>query len=55
MAGTEAKRQGLDPTALLGHTDAKMTKRYLRDREIPVVNGPSFRQNLDSIGQLKNK
>jgi len=42
MAGTEAKRQGLDPTALLGHADAKMTRRYLRDREVPVVEGPSF-------------
>jgi integrase len=42
MAGTEAKRQGINPTALLGHTDAKMTRRYLRDREIPVVEGPSF-------------
>lgn len=42
MAGTEAKRQGIDPTALLGHADAKMTRRYLRDREIPIVAGPSF-------------
>lgn len=42
MAGTEAQRQGINPTALLGHTDAKMTRRYLRDREIPVVEGPSF-------------
>ncbi|MBE5529219.1 tyrosine-type recombinase/integrase [Laribacter hongkongensis] len=38
MAGTEAKRQGLDPTALLGHSDPKMTRRYLRDREVPVVS-----------------
>lgn len=37
---TDAKRQGLDPTALAGHTDAKMTERYIRAREIPVVEGP---------------
>jgi integrase len=42
MAGTEAKRQGINPTALLGHADPKMTRRYLRDRETPVVEGPSF-------------
>lgn len=42
MAGTEAKQQGVDPTALLGHTDAKMTRRYLRDREVPVVDGTRF-------------
>lgn len=53
MAGTEAKRQGINPTALLGHADPKMTRRYLRDREIPVVEGPSFGQQLDSIGKLK--
>lgn len=44
MAGTEAKRQGIDPTALLGHADAKMTRRYLRDREIPVVSANRFGQ-----------
>jgi integrase len=44
MAGTEAKRQGIDPTALLGHADPKMTKRYLRDREIPVVTANSFKK-----------
>jgi len=45
MSGTEAKRQGMNPTALLGHTDEKMTRRYLRDRETPVVEGPSFGQS----------
>lgn len=48
MAGTEAKRQGIDPTALLGHADSKMTKRYLRDRETPVVASNSF-------GRVQNK
>jgi integrase len=42
MSGTEAKAQGLDSQALLGHTDAKQTRRYLRDRVVPVVDGPRF-------------
>lgn len=45
MAGTEAQAQGHDPQALLGHTDRKMTKRYLRDRVVPLVEGPSFGQS----------
>lgn len=44
-AGTEAMRQGLDPTALLGHSDKKQTETYLRDRQTPVVTGPSFGQS----------
>ena len=39
---TRAKQQGLDATALAGHTSAAMTRRYLRDREIPLVDGPSI-------------
>lgn len=50
MSLTAAKRQGMNPTALAGHASEAMTKRYLRDREIPVVDGPSFGQVLD-IGQ----
>jgi integrase len=42
MSGTEAEKQGHDPQALLGHTDKKMTQRYLRDKQIPVVHGPSI-------------
>lgn len=41
MSGTDADAQGEDAQKLLGHTDAKMTKRYLRARSIPVVHGPS--------------
>lgn len=41
MAGTEAERQGIDPTALLGHTDRRTTKIYLRDRTTKVVSGPA--------------
>lgn len=47
MAITEARRQGINPQALAGHTSPSMTARYLRDREIPIVDGPSFRQVLD--------
>lgn len=44
MSGTEADAQGIDAQKLLGHTDRKMTQRYLRDRTVPVVDGPSFGQ-----------
>lgn len=44
-SGTEAQEQGIDPQKLLGHTNPEMTKRYLRARKIPVVEGPSFRQS----------
>jgi integrase len=37
---TDADDQGLNPQALAGHTDPKMTKRYIRRRKIPVVKGP---------------
>lgn len=37
---TDAEEQGLDPQALAGHTDRKMTERYIRARKIPVVKGP---------------
>lgn len=39
---TSAKRQGLNPTALAGHASAAMTERYIRAREVPVVQGPGF-------------
>lgn len=51
MSATEAKRQGKDATALLGHASSTMTARYLRDREVPIVDGPV----LDSIGQTASK
>lgn len=50
MSGTAARRQGKNPTELLGHKNPAMTARYLRDREIPEVDGPSFGQVLD-VGQ----
>jgi integrase len=48
LSGTEAKRQGMNPTALLGHKSASMTERYLRDKETPIVEGPRIRRLIDS-------
>jgi hypothetical protein len=39
-SATATKAQGKNPTALLGHSNAAMTERYLRDRETPMVDGP---------------
>ena len=39
---TDAKRQGLDAQKLSGHTDAKMTARYIRAREIDVAQPSSM-------------
>lgn len=47
MAATWSRRQGLNPTALLGHTSAQQTVRYLRDREATVASGPSFGRLID--------
>ena len=49
VSGTEAQAQGHDPHTLLGHTDRKMTQRYLRDRTVPVVDGPSFGRQKDGV------
>lgn len=43
MAGTDADAQGLDATALLGHTDRRTTQSYLRDKRPKVVAGPAVR------------
>lgn len=40
MSGTEIDRQGGDATKLLGHTDQRTTRIYLRDRAPKVVAGP---------------
>lgn len=42
LAATEAKAQGLDPTALLGHKSARTTDIYLRDKTPKVVTPPTF-------------
>lgn len=45
FSATEAKRQGLDPQKLLGHTDMATTRIYLRGREVEVVEGPQMRRS----------
>lgn len=40
MSATWAKRQGLDPQVLLGHTSANQTTRYLRGRDAKIAYGP---------------
>jgi len=40
MSGTDAEKQGIDPMALLGHTDSRTTRIYLRDKTTKVVSGP---------------
>jgi hypothetical protein len=52
MSATRARSEGLNATKLLGHSSAKQTERYLRDREAELVEGPSFGQVMDS-GQKK--
>lgn len=42
MAATAIKAQGGNATALLGHKTAAMTERYLRDKAVPIVTGPTF-------------
>lgn len=49
-SATSVKKAGGNARALLGHTTEANTSRYLRDLEIPEVDGPSFRQGLD-VGQ----
>lgn len=41
---TEADKQGLDAQTLAGHTDRRMTERYLRDRHVPTATPPTLRQ-----------
>ncbi len=45
VALTHARRQGLNATRLAGHSSPAQTERYLRDREEPLANGPSFGQS----------
>lgn len=39
---TDAKKQGHDPQKLAGHSDARMTERYIRLREIDIATGPAL-------------
>jgi integrase len=52
MSATRARSEGKNATKLMGHSSAKQTERYLRDREAELVEGPSFGQIMDS-GQKK--
>lgn len=45
---TDAKAQGIDAQALAGHTSAKQTEHYIKQRAAPIVQAPSFRQMLDN-------
>lgn len=47
VALTAARKQGLNATALAAHSSPTMTERYLRDRDAPLVDAPSFRQSID--------
>lgn len=47
MAATWAKKQGMNPTALLFHASPAQTVRYLRDKEEPIAEGPSFGHLID--------
>lgn len=40
MSGTDAEGQGIDPSKLLGHSDPRTTRTYLRDKTVKVVQGP---------------
>jgi integrase len=40
---TDTKRQGDDAQVLAGHTDARMTARYIRLRETPLAIGPRLK------------
>lgn len=51
MAATEAKSQGKNATALLGHTSEQQTRRYLRSKEEPVVEAASFRRLIDKTNK----
>jgi integrase len=44
-AATDAKKQGIDSKALLGHASESSHLRYLRSRETAVAQPVSFRQN----------
>lgn len=50
VAATTARKQGKNPTALLMHSSEAQTRRYLRDKEEPLLEGPSFGGTSDSEG-----
>lgn len=44
MSLTDAEDEGLNPTALAGHSSPAMTKRYLRSKKVSKVDGPSMKK-----------
>lgn len=48
---TDTRKQGNDAQTLAGHTDGRMTERYIRLRETPEADGPSFRHLIGSDGK----
>lgn len=52
VAATWARKQGKDATALLGHSSPAQTRRYLRDKEEVVAEGPSFGRLIDSAKKI---
>ncbi len=42
MAATQARLEGKDAQALLGHASATQTATYLRDRQARMVEGPDY-------------
>lgn len=55
MSATAAKRQGKNPTKLLGHSSPQTTERYLRGKEVPIVEGPGIGQAEEVVGQAEAK
>jgi len=43
MSLTRINKEGGNAQALGGHTDPRMTQRYIRDKETPEVSGPAIR------------
>lgn len=48
---TAASKQGLDARGIAQHASESMTERYIRERDEPVVTGPSFGDVLDGPKQ----
>jgi integrase len=46
VAASKAKKQGKNATKLLNHSSEQQTVRYLRDREVEEVEGPSFGESV---------
>jgi integrase len=52
MALSRAKKQGKDPQALGRHSTPQNTERYLRERETPTVDTPTWADDHENIRHL---